>query len=326
MTSSTRNIWTTALGTAALLCAAVVAGPAWAQWPERPIKIVVPTPPGGAADTLARTLAHSLAPKLGQPVVIENKPGAAGNIGTVQVARAPADGYTLLMSSVSMAVNPAMYANIGYDPIKDLAPVGMAGIVPNAFFVHPDVKATTLRELLELAKREKLAYSSPGNGTSSHLAAELLFRNLAKVDLLHAPHAPATSVNAVTGGHVQVGSAAASSVIQLTRVGRLRTLALSGRQRSAQFPGVPTVAESGFADFDATSWFALFAPAAVPPVVLDRLNAAINETLTTQAVREAFEAQAIEISPMGRKTLQSHVQREVDRWGRLVRELGIKAD
>ena len=310
-----------------LVCALGIAATAvHAQWPEHPVRIVVPTPAGGAADTIARAIGHVLGARLGQPVVILNRPGAAGNIGTVQVARSPADGYTLLMSSVSMAVNPSMYANIGYDPIKDLTPVAMSGIVPNVIFVHPDLKAHTLADLFKLARSEPVAYASPGNGTSSHLAAELLFRTLAKVDIMHVPYAPATSVNAVLGAQVMAGSAAASSVVPLVKAGRLRALAVTGAQRTGHLPDVPTVAESGFKGFDATTWFALFAPSGVPADVLDKLNEAINAALASPELKKTFDLQAIDTSVMTRPALQTFVKSEVDRWSTLVRDLGIKAN
>lgn len=309
-----------------LISAGLVLAPAHAQWPEHPIRIVVPTPPGGAADTIARAIGNVLSPKLGQPVVILNRPGAAGNIGTVQVARAQADGYTLLMSSVSMAVNPSMYADIGYDPIQDLTPVAMAGIVPNVIFVHPSVKADSLSDLLKLTRSEQMAYSSPGNGTSSHLAAELLFRTLTKTEILHVPYAPATSVSAVLGSQVLVGTAAATSVVPLSKAGRLRALAVTSAQRTNHLPDVPTVAESGFNGFDATTWFALFAPSGVPPAILDRLNEAINTALSTPELKKTFDMQAVETSIMTRPALQGYIKSEVDRWSKLVRELGIKAN
>ncbi len=309
-----------------LLAAGLGMANAHAEWPDHPIRIVVPTPAGGAADTIARAIGNAITTPLGQPVLIINRPGAAGNIGTVQVARSPADGYTFLMSSVSMAVNPSMYPNIGYDPIKDLTPVAMAGIVPNVFFVHPDVKANSLAELLKLTRTEQLAYASPGNGTSSHLAAELLFRTMAKTDIMHVPYAPATSVTAVLGAQVPVGVATASSVVAMAKAGRLRALAVTSAQRASQLPDVPTAVETGFKGFDASTWFALFAPSGVPAPVLDKLNEAINAAVVNPEFRKSFELQSIEASVMTRPALQTFVKSEVDRWSALVRDLGIKAN
>jgi tripartite-type tricarboxylate transporter receptor subunit TctC len=309
-----------------LLAVALCMVNAHAEWPEHPVRIVVPTPAGGAADTIARAIGNALSASFGQSVVILNRPGAAGNIGTVQVARSPADGYTFLMSSVSMAVNPSLYANIGYDPLKDLTPVAMAGIVPNVFFVHPDVKVSSLAELLTLTRTEKLAYASPGNGTSSHLAAELMFRVLAKTDILHVPYAPATSVTAVLGAQVQVGVAAASSVVPMVKSGRLKALAVTSAHRSSQLPDVPTVGEASFAGFDASTWFVLFAPSGVPAHILDKLNESINAAVASSDLKKSLEQQSIETSAINRLALQSFVKSEVGRWSVLVRDLGIKAN
>ena len=295
-------------------------------FPERPIKIIVAFPPGSSTDIVARALSQPLAEALGQPVVIENRPGAGGNIGTVAVARAAPDGYTVLMHSVAYAVNPSLYANAGYQVGKELVGVAMGAVSPNILYVHPSVKARDLPELLALARSEKLSYASSGNGTTTHLGAELLFRNLAKVDVQHVPFAPAAAANAVVAGQVPLGSTSIPPVVQLAKAGKVRPIAVTSSKRSGALPDVPTVAELGYPGFEANTWFAMMAPAGTPAAVLDRLNAELNKILLNRAINEGFAAQSLEAVRMGRAELDAYLLAESRKWAGVVQQTGAKVD
>jgi tripartite-type tricarboxylate transporter receptor subunit TctC len=312
--------------TTALLAALAVAMPAHAAFPEKPIRFVVAFPPGSSTDIVARLVGEQVSAALGQPVVVENRPGAGGNIATTAVMNAAADGHTVLIHSVAYSVNPSMFANAGYHPLNDLQPVAMAAFTPNLLYVHPDVKANTLAELLALARGSKMAYASSGVGTTTQLGAELLFRELAKVDITHVPFQPATATNAVVSGQVPIASTSMPPAVPFVKAGRVRPLAVTSLKRSPALPDVPTVAELGYKDFEANTWIAVFAPAKTPTAVLDLLNAEINRAVATRAVQERFATLALEAAPMDRAQLRSYVEAEVTKWGKLVKNLNIKAE
>ena len=312
--------------TGLMAVALAVLGSAWAAWPEKPLKIVVAFPPGSSTDIVARALSVPLSEALGQPVVIENKPGAGGNIATMGVARSVPDGYTFLMHSVAYAVNPSLYSKAGYEVGKELSAVALAAVSPNILFVHPSVKANTLAELLALSKTDKLSYASSGNGTTTHLGAELLFRNLAKVEVQHVPYAPASAANAVVSGQVPLGSTSIPPVVQLAKAGKVRPIAVTSLKRSGALPDVPTVAELGYAGFEANTWFAMFAPQGTPEEVLQRVNAEINRILQTRGVSEGFAAQSLEAIRMDRATLEAYMASEAKKWAGVVQLTGAKVD
>ena len=311
---------------AALAWLVYLAAPAQAAYPDRPVKIVVAFAPGSSTDIVARLLAEQLTAALGQTVVVENKPGAGGNIATQMVMGSAADGYTLLFHSVAYSVNPSLFANAGYDAVADLQPVAMAAVTPNLVYVHPDVKATTLAELLALAKAGKLSYASSGNGTTTHLGAEWLFRALAKVDITHVPFQPAAATNAVVSGQVPIASTSMPPAVPFVKSGKVRPIVVMSLKRSPALPDVPTVAELGYRDFEANTWFAVFAPGKTPPAVLDLLNAEINKALGAKLVQERFEALSLEAQRMDRPTLRRYVESEVGKWGRLIKEIGVKLE
>ncbi len=310
-----------ALGLAAILGSL----PAFA-YPDRPIKIIVAFPPGSSTDIVARALSQPLSEALGQPVVIENRPGAGGNIGTQAVARSAPDGHTFLMHSVAYSVNPSLYSNAGYQVGKELVGVAMGAVSPNIVYVHPSVQARDLPQLLALAKTSKLSYASSGNGTTTHLGAELLFRNLAKVDIQHIPYAPAAAANAVVAGQVPVGSTSIPPVVQLAKAGRVRAIAVTSSRRSSALPDVPTVAELGYPGFEANTWFAMMAPAGTPAAILDRVNAEINTILQNRAINEGFSAQSLEAVRMNRTELDAYLQAEARKWAAVVQQTGAKVD
>ena len=310
----------------ALLAAASIASPAWAAFPEKPIRFVVAFAPGSSTDIVARVLGDQLSSALGQPVVVENKPGAGGNIATVGVMNSPADGYTLLFHSVAYTVNPTLFANAGYDAINDLQPVALAAATPNLLYVHPDVKANNLAELLALARTSKMAYASSGNGTTTQLGAEWLFRGYAKVDVTHVPYQPAAATNAVVSGQVPIASTSMPPAVPFAKTGKVRPIAVMSLKRSPALPDVPTLNELGYKDFEANTWFAVFAPQKTPPAVLDLLNSEINKALSAKSLQDRFQSLSLETSNLDRPALRRYVESEVTKWSRLVKDLNIKAE
>ncbi len=301
-------------------------GLAHAAWPDKPVRLVVAFPPGSTTDIVARAISAPLSEALGQPIIIENKPGAGGNIATVGVARGPADGHTFLMHSVAYSVNPSLYAKAGYEVGKDLAAVAIAGVSPNILYVHPSVKANNLAELLTLAKTEKLSYASSGNGTTTHLGAEMLFHNLAKVDIQHVPFSPAAAANAVVSGQVPVGSTSIPPAVQLARAGRVRPIAVTSAKRSGAMPDVPTVAELGYPGFESNTWIGVFAPAGTPEEILQRMNVEINKLMTSKAIIDNFSSQALETLRLDRAATEAYVNAEARKWGPVVKQTGARVD
>jgi len=309
-----------------LLATLLLTAKSFAAFPEKPIRFVVAFAPGSSTDIVARLIAEQVSASLGQPVFVENKPGAGGNIATQGVMNGPADGYTLLFHSVAYAVNPTLFGNAGYDAVKDLQAVALAGFTPNLLYVHPDVKANNLPELLALARNGKLAYASSGNGTTTHLGAEWLFRGLAKVDVTHVPFQPAAATNAVVSGQVPIASTSMPPAVPFAKTGKVRPIAVMSLKRSPALPDVPTVAELGYKDFEANTWFAVFAPAKTPATVLDLLNAEINKAQAVKSVLERYDNLSLEPGRMDRATLRRYVESEVLKWGRLVKDLNIKVE
>jgi tripartite-type tricarboxylate transporter receptor subunit TctC len=230
------------------------------------------------------------------------------------------------MHSVAYSVNPSLYTNAGYQVGKELVGVAMGAVSPNILYVHPSVKAKDLKELLALSKTEKLSYGSSGNGTTTHLGAELLFRNLAKVDIQHVPFTPAAAATAVVGNHVPIGSTSIPPVVQLAKAGRVRPIAVTSLKRSSALPDVPTVAELGYPGFEANTWFAMMAPAGVSATILDRLNTEINRILQNRSINEGFAAQSLEAIRMGRTELDAYLLSESRKWAEVVKQTGAKVD
>jgi tripartite-type tricarboxylate transporter receptor subunit TctC len=311
-------------------CLAASAGAlAQASYPDRTVRIIVPFPPGGPADALARIVGERLATSFGKPFVVENRAGAGGNIGMEQGARAAPDGYTLILAPVgNLTVAPALYSKLPYDPARDFAPITVLASVPNVLIVNPSVPVKTVAELVALAKAKpaSLNYASPGNGSIAHLAGEW-FKRLAGVDIVHVPFngvAPAST--AVLSGEVQMFFAQSSAALPQWRAGKVVALGVATPKRIAAAPDLPTIAEQGFPGFDATSWYALVAPAGTPPAVIERLHAEIVRVLAEPDVREKIAGLGAE--PVGNSPEEfAAMQRaEAARWTRVAKEANIHAD
>jgi tripartite-type tricarboxylate transporter receptor subunit TctC len=312
---------------AALLAAALATSAARAQtYPTHPIKFVVPYPAGGAADILARVVGQKLADRLGQPVVIDNRPGAGTAIGTDLVAKAPPDGYTILMGTVSShAINPALNTNVGYDPVKDFAPISLVASLPFILDVHPSVPATSVAELIALAKAQpgKLNFASAGNGTSNHLAGELI-KQMAGVDIVHVPYrgsAPALS-DVIAGQVTMMFDLTITSLPQI-EAKQVRALAITTPKRSQLAPDLPTVAESGLPGYAVDAWFGVFAPAGTPKPVVDRLNAETVAAMKLPDVRERLASQGAEPLTSTPGEFADYVKTEAAKWAKLVRDSGM---
>lgn len=312
----------------AFLALAVLTGAAFAQpYPAKPIRLVVAFPPGGPVDLVARLIAPKITASLGQPVVVENRAGAGGNLPTSQVARAPADGYTILAHSSAYAVNPSLMPNAGYDPEKDFTAIAIVAAQPNVIIVHPEFPAKTLAELLQTARTGKLAYASPSSGTTPHLTAENLFRVRAKVDITHVPFKGAgPAVAALLGGQPPIGSLAAGGPMANLKAGKLRALAVSASRRIAALPDVPTLGELGYPGMEDYTWVGLFVPAGTPGDIVQKLNATVLQAVRSPDVRERLGALAFEITAAAPRETADYVRAEVAKWGQVVRETGAKVD
>ena len=317
---------------ASLLLAALLAPVALAQnaaWPDHPLRIIVPFPPGGPADVLARIAGEQLTQALGQAVVVENKPGAGGNIGMEQGGKAAPDGYTLTLAPVgNLTVSPYIYSRLPYDPVRDFAPVTVLAAVPNVLVVHPSVPVHSLRELIDLAKAKpgSLNFASPGNGSGPHLAGELLKR-MAGIDLVHVPYSGvAPAMNGVLTGDVQLFFAQSSAALPQVKAGRVRAIGVASARRIDAAPDLPTLSESGLPGFDVTSWYSLVVPAATPPERIARLQEAIARGFARPEVRERIAGLGAEPVADTPAEFAALMQRESARWQALARDANIRAD
>jgi tripartite-type tricarboxylate transporter receptor subunit TctC len=301
-----------------------------AQYPARPVRLMVGFAPGGPNDIIARAYGARLAESFGQPFVVENRAGAAGNLAAEVVARAAADGYTLMLGSTGTnAVNPALYANLPFDPLRGLAPVSVVATSPSALAVHPKVAAQNLRELIALAKAQpgKLTYASAGSGSSQHLSAEL-FKQAAGVDIVHVPYkGAAPGITDLLAGQVDMSFAPVANVVPHAKAGKLRLLAVTSASRSEFVQGVPTVAESGVPGFDVITWYAVFATGGTPAEIVDRLNSELRKIAQLPQLKEQLAGLGIDATASA-SVAQARAYRdaEAERWGKLVRALGVKAE
>lgn len=296
------------------------------SWPSRPITVLVPNPPGGGTDFAARLFQDALSRALGTGVVIDNRPGANGNIAILATVRAPPDGYTLLLQySGYHAGNPAMMRDPGWDPVRDLAPVGMATVAPHGIFVAPELPVANLAEFIAYAKARpgRLNYASSGNGSVQHIAGALFSRAIG-VEMAHVPYrGAAPALQDVAGGRVEMFITTPSSAIGLVRGGRLKALAIASETRTAALPDVPTTAEAGLPGFVVDAWFAFFAPAGTPPDIVQRINAALRGATTQPDVRRRAEEGGVALRPLTVAEMDAAARREIETLGRTIRENGI---
>jgi tripartite-type tricarboxylate transporter receptor subunit TctC len=317
------------LAAGALACAPLAAQAQAQAFPTKALTMVVPFSPGGTTDILARVVGQFMSKDLGQPVIVDNRPGAGGNIGAQMVARAAPDGYTLLMGTVGThAINQSLYKKLAFDPIKDFAPVSRVALVPNLLVANPSQPYKTVKELIAYAKANpgKVSFASSGSGTSIHLSGEM-FQQMAKVDMQHIPYkGSAPALTDLLGGQTAIMFDNMPSVIGHVRAGKLRPIAVTTPQRSPALPDVPTIAESGVPGYSATSWFGILVPAGTPGPVVARLNASILKALADPEVKKKLAEQGAE--PHGEKPEQfaEFIRSETAKWGQTVKVSGATAD
>ncbi|MCX7960165.1 MAG: tripartite tricarboxylate transporter substrate binding protein [Burkholderiales bacterium] len=307
---------------------AIAGGLACAQgWPSKPLRYIVPFPPGGFNDTLARTIAAELPKAIGQPVVVENRPGGNTIIGTEAAAKSPPDGYTLFGAALPFSVIQSLYKT-SFDVTRDFAPITLAGTTPNLLVAHPAVPFNSVKELIAYARANpgRLNYASTGNGTSNHLSFEL-FKSMTKTFVVHIPYkGSAPAVTDLVGGQVQVMFDNMPNVLSHVRAGKLKALAISTRKRSPRAPEVPTLDEAGVPGYDVTVWFGVLTVAGTPREIVERLNAEIVKILASPEVRDRFAAAGVDVVAGSPAEFGAFLRSEVDRWARVIREAGIKAD
>ena len=314
----------------ALVLAAVICPPCLAQsWPQKPVRIIVPFPPGGGLDLYARIVAEKMQESLGQQVIIENRSGASGMIGADAVAKAAPDGYTVLFSTAAeISINQSLYRKMSYDPVRDLAPASYAAHAALLFSVHPSIPARSVKELVSLAKAKpgQLAYASAGTGSAHHLTGELL-KSIARIDIIHVPYKGAgPAVIDMVGGQVPMGFSALPSSLPHARAGKLRPLAVTSARRSEAATDIPTFVEQGYADIDIVSWYGVLAPARTPVDIVARLGKEANAASARADVKAKLLQQGIEVVGTTPEQFTQFIQSEVARYAKIIRESGAKLE
>lgn len=314
------------------MAAAAMSLPALAQtssFPLRPVRIVVPYTTGGSNDVIARLLAQQLQETWGQPVVVENKPGAAGNIGASDIAKSAPDGHSLLLTNINIvSMNPGLIANMPFDPQKDFAPISLLGTTALALVVHPSVPANNVRELIDLARKGpgRLNYASSGNGSPQHMSAEM-FKAMTKTSMTHIPYrGAAPAVNDLLAGQVQVTIGVVNQLIPHIRAGKLKALGVTTRKRLAQMPDVPTLDEAGVPGYESEIWLGLAAPSATPPAIIEQINQAIRKAMATADVISKLQSQGIDVVVSSPDQMRQRGLEDLKRWGDIIRTAGIKVD
>lgn len=299
------------------------------NWPLRPIRLVVTFPPGGSSDTAARIVAPKLAQRLGQAVVVDNRPGAGGGLGLDLVAKAPADGYTLVLASAGgLTANPTLYPSLPYNPGRDFAPITLFGTSPFVLVANPALPANNAREVVALAKSQvgKLSYASGGSGTAMHLSGELL-KSMTGSFILHVPYrGTAPAVMAVMAGETSLAIADIASIQPQLKSGRLKVIGVMSKERSTLAPNLPTLAESGIPGYDSSGWFAILAPAGTPSAVVTRLNTDITTVLRLPEIQERFSAAGLEPLTSTPEQLEQLIKTETVKWSRVIKASGAKVD
>lgn len=330
MTSQARRLQLKALAALASLTSApgAFAQSSASGYPSREIRFIVPFPPGGGNDILARMLGPKMAEGLGKPVVIDNRPGAGGNLGTDQAARSPADGYTIVIASNQVTINPGLGQKLPFDIERNFSPVALVASVPMLLVVHPSVPVNNVAELIALARTQpaKLNHATPGNGTPQHLAFELL-NKLAKIEVTHVPYkGTGPAVADLLGGQVQAAFATLASVAQHVRAGKLRAIAVAPAQRSPLMPDVPTVAESGVPGYDVPLWYSILAPAGTPAEAVERLAGELRRIVESPDTRDRMVSQGFQPGFVGPAALQAMIRDDVRRWQSIGRDTGIRIE
>lgn len=314
--------------TALLVCAAAIGTASAQSYPQRPVRLIVPYAPGGSADIAARLVSEAWSKSLGGTIVVENRAGAGGNIGVDAVAKAPADGYTIGLQTVSLAINPGLFPRMPYDTLKDLSPIGMVASSQHVLVVNNNVPARNLKELISVAKAKpgKLTYGSAGNGSTFHMSAEL-FKSVANVSIVHIPYRGGGPALVDTiAGQVDMSFPVVSAAQQHVAGGKLKALAVTGSKRTPLLPDVPTAAEAGLPDYTFETWFMVFAPAGTPKPVVDKLNAALNTALATQANKDRMLKEGFEPTPTTPEAARQRLEKEMPMWARLIKQRGITAE
>lgn len=299
-----------------------------AQYPAKPLRLIVPFPPGGGTDTLARVYGQKLGEVLGQQVLVDNRPGGGTNIGAELAAKAPPDGHTLFMGNISHTINVTLYSKLGYDLVKDFAPVTLLASTPNILVVHPSIPARSVKELVTLAKSRpgQIDYSSSGSGTSSHLAAEL-FSMMSGVKMTHIPYkGGGPSVVALVGGQVSVGFATTPSVIAHIKSGKMRGLAVTTAQRSPATPDLPTISEAGLTGYEAGTWYGLLVPAATSKDIVARLQGESVKLLKLPDVKDRLDTAGFETIGSSSDQFATYIRSEIDKWAKVVKASGARAE
>ena len=313
----------------ATLAAAVLAAPALAQdYPSKPVRIIVPFPPGGSTDIITRTIGQKLSEDWKQAVVVDNRPGAGANIGAEALVKSAPDGYTLFMASTIHSINPSLYPKLPYDPVKDFTPIIAVAETAQVLVIHPSVPANNLKEFIALLKAQpgRLAYSSAGNGSQPHLAAEL-FKMMTRTYMLHIPYKGGPpAMTDLLAGQVQASFATAPSAVPHVKSGKIRALGVSTRARVPALPEVPTLIEAGLPGYDASGFFGLVAPAGLSPALVERINASVTRVLKEPAIRRSLSEQGAEPMTSTPAEYAALIRDEVSKWGKVVRESGAKID
>jgi tripartite-type tricarboxylate transporter receptor subunit TctC len=298
------------------------------NYPNRPVRLIVPWPAGGGTDIFARAISEKLQQSLGQPFPVENRPGVAGNLGATTVARSTPDGYTILIATITLATNPALYKTLDFNATKDLATITLIAGVPHMLVVNPSVPAKNVKELIVLAKQKpgKMTYASAGVGSPFQIAAEL-FKQSAGVDILHVPYkGGAPAVADVLGGHIDMTFANLVAVLPLSKAGQVRALAVTSAERSKAAPDVPTMAEAGLPGYAFTSWFGVLAPAGTPPAIIKKLNTEIVKALRSPEISAQLSEQGADLIASSPEEFDAYLKRETKKWNKVIKAAGIKAN